>query len=90
MKHRHHLYFRALQRAETTFDDQQALVAEGRVFQADGIVIGFKHPLAVVTGRFLDRLAVKPELSRLGDGRIGANRNCLHPPRPGNRWQTKP
>ena len=70
MIHRHHLYLRTLQQPEATFDDQKAFVAEGGVFEADRVVIGFKHPLAVVTRRFLDRRTINPKFTRLGGGQV--------------------
>ena len=51
--HRRHLDLGPLERAEASFDDHQALVTAGGIFQADGVVVGLDHPFTVIFGRFL-------------------------------------
>ena len=55
----------SFQGSETPLNDHESLVAAGGIFQADGIVIGFNHPSAVIPGRFPDRSTVDADYAAL-------------------------
>jgi hypothetical protein len=46
--HGAHFDLRPLQRAKTSFYNHQSFVTTGSVLKADGIIVGFQHPFAVV------------------------------------------
>jgi glycosyltransferase involved in cell wall biosynthesis len=68
--HRRHLDLGALERAEAAFDDHQALVAAGGIFQADSIVVGLDDPFTVVFGGIHHRSPVDTQLTAFGGSQL--------------------
>ena len=68
--HRCHLDLRSLERTEAAFDDHQALVAAGGVFQADSVVVGLDDPFAVIFGGICHRSPVDMQLTAFGGSQI--------------------
>ena len=60
--HRGHSDLGALERTEAALDDHQPLIAAGGVFQTDGVVVGFDHPLAIVLFRLSDGSTIDADL----------------------------
>ena len=70
MVHRCHLDLRSLERAEAAFDDHQAFVAAGGVFQADRVVVGLDDPFAVIFGGIRHRSPVEMQETTFGGSQI--------------------
>jgi len=68
--HGRHFDLGPLERAEAALYDHQPLVAEGGIFQTNGVVIGFKHPFPIVLGCIADSTAVDTDQAGLGDAQI--------------------
>ena len=73
MVHGGHLDLSAFEATKAALDDHKAFVAAGGIFQADGVIVGFKHPFAVILGRFTDGGPVDADLVGLGDAQITSN-----------------
>ena len=66
MIHRHHLDLSTLEGTKTPLDNQQSFVAKGRIFKADGVIVGFQHPFAVVAFGLGDGCTVQANCTGLG------------------------
>ena len=59
-----------LERAETPFNDAQALIDTGGIFGGQRAIIGLNHLLAVGPSGLLNRGSVNANLPIVGDGQI--------------------
>ena len=59
-----------LKRAETPFNNAQALIGTGGIFGGQPVIIGLNHPLAVGPSGLLNRGSVNANLPIVGDGQI--------------------
>ena len=68
--HRGHLNLSAFQRTKTAFNDHKPLVTTSGVLKTDCVVIGFKHPFAIILGGRADLAAVDANTILLGNRQI--------------------
>ena len=54
-----------LERAEATFNDEQALVSDRGILNTQGIVVRDEHPLAVEAGRLANGLGIQAYFATL-------------------------
>ena len=70
MIHRRHFDPGPLERAKTAFDYHESLVAAGGIFKADGIVVGFDYPFAIILDRITNGSPVNANESGFGDSQV--------------------
>ena len=71
MVDRRHLDSSSFQGSEATLNDHEPFVSTGSIFQADGVIVGFNDPSAVIPCRFPDRTAVDPDNTAFCDFQKG-------------------
>ena len=64
--HGAHFDLRTFQRAKTSFYNHQSFVTTGSVLKADGIVVGFQYPFAVVLLSLANLLIIDANLVAIG------------------------
>ncbi len=61
-----HFYLSPFERTKAALYDHQPFISESGIFQTDGVIIGFKHPFAVILGGFPDSSAINTDKTAFG------------------------